>query len=228
MSVVMSNKMKKFILAIIAILLTSYLYSFFPSEKSFASDYQYSLYRSWLKKNKVRSRGRASFSKNIITVKYLRENKEIIFFLKNRKIISMGIKFDDDYNKYSINKLSSEFIFRLNCADSFFLYDFLDKQNATFIYKNKTKDKAVYDFLQKYRDKTFYPFLTTFKMKKVIFYSKDDTVAVIFNNISSDISYQLPKRLKKLILNQNKNNIFRMIFSDTSKKIIKEFFIWKY
>ncbi len=216
--------MKKIIVLLILFGLSK-LYAFFPTQNNFADKYQYAMFRSWIRKNKIKSHGIAAFSGKKIKITY--KDRKVIYLLKNRKIYKQ-IENVFPPKKYSdIYIAAGELVYRLNCADSFFLYDFLDKNQATFYYGSKKKDRAVLEFTKVYSSKIFYPDEFMYEKNTIKMIStENDTVAVYFPNLKSNIRYILPKtkikKKKRVVKIKGKSDIFDFILKNHKKNFYLE------
>ncbi len=193
----MSNKMKKFIfVSVILIVFISELFGFFPKRNNFNSEYQYTMFRSWIKKNKIRKGGVASFKKQYIETNF--NNKRVLFLWKRGKIYAQAELIDSPniLIKNKLYLLAAEALYRINCKDTFYFYDFIDKHQSKVYYGKFHKDKAIYQFFLKYENQLFEPNRIIVNNNIVMFKMQTDTLKILFPEIKTFVTYSLPPQKK--------------------------------
>ncbi len=140
---VMSNKFRNILYrtAITLLLLAAFgqLSGFTPSQKDFASRYQYDLYRSWLQKGNFSTRKSAAFAKDKVVKNFGSENEvTAIYLLKDSKIydqqepLSYLYAAQDQEILQPIVDYLQGFVYRLNAADNKFIFDLFSLAHSDF------------------------------------------------------------------------------------------------
>lgn len=146
------DKFYRYLQFLIILVIAIPLFGFEPKAGDFLNSYQYDLYRSWLKTEKLDSDLPAGFSREKVVRSFLDENgKEINveYDWQNWKISSqremIPFLFYADENlkiKSYINYLE-RFIYRLNCSDKKFLFDLIDHNKMILEYKKNRGKQAL-------------------------------------------------------------------------------------
>ncbi len=149
-SMEMSNKMKKSLVILLLCVFFYPLVSFEPKPSNFINNYQYALYISWINKGNFKTDTPANFSEQKV---------EKLFYDKNNK----KIKIEYDWKNWKItnqreklitsNYLSSNYpeavlyleslVYRLNAADSIFLFDFMNFTKIKVQYTGLADNEAL-------------------------------------------------------------------------------------
>jgi len=188
----MSNKFGdifyKFPILILLIFSVVKLYGFEPKANDFINSYQYNLYQSWLKSEKLDSDFPAGFTSDKVVrsfkdkkgseidVEYDWQNWKIA---SQREIIPLAFYINGKQKIKPYIKFIERFVYRLNSKDENFLLDLVDHKKVLFKYKNILGEEALKLLL---KDKT----ISRLEFKPVELISNSDTLG--FKFVSEELS----------------------------------------
>jgi len=140
------------------------LWAFQPQKEDFVSDYQYSLYRSWLTKTHISVQVAAGFSQERVVKIFNYEGEQLIveYPWEDHKIIAQLQKLEigfDMRSDFSLNEylvFAEKLIYRLNSNDKKYAVDLLSDE-IEFIYAGLTGKIALDKFWSQYHSFVILP-----------------------------------------------------------------------
>jgi len=160
----MSNKMKINIIFFLAISIVVSLEAFQPQKKDFVSDYQYSLYRSWLNKTEADIQKSAGFSQAKIIKTFQINQQEVIveypwenhLITQQRQKLQVNFSVSAELDLKPYLHYAESFIYRLNSSDPQFARDLLSPE-IELEYNQQKATAALEALWQKYHDQVIIP-----------------------------------------------------------------------
>ena len=148
----MSNKFNKLLIMVIFVFIISNLHGFEPKANDFVNSYQFELYRSWLKTEKLDGDLPTGFTSEKVVKSFKDKNGREInveYDWQNwkidsqREIIPFAFYIDDKQKISNYINFIERFIYRLNCNDKMFVIDLVNHDKIIIEYKDLTGEKAL-------------------------------------------------------------------------------------
>lgn len=154
----MSNKIDRFVVILIVLLLAVKLDAFIPQSRDFASEYQYRMYRSWKTRERIIHENPARITHDIIErqLQFADSEAEVVYYWKNWKINQQLENLPDwlPYSDYEQElTIAGELLYRLNCQHSIFAEHYLKKMPVLLNYDELEGKSAIDSLMSRYKAK---------------------------------------------------------------------------
>lgn len=206
----MSNKMRKYFLGIVLLCYSLVIYGFDPIKSDFASDYQFELYRSWVRKGNFKTDLPVRFTKDKIFKSFddqAGNQVKIIYDWKNFKICEQWeeIPFKDYLTSLEMKTYRiflQSFVYRLNSDIDTFLFDLCDPTKVEINYSGFKDLQALELLITDFTDRRFKiiatePFSKNDQIGFRLIAENDISVEILFSEFSEIFTALIKQKEKE-------------------------------